>query len=513
MKGDYQIITNNILGQGKYGNTYKCYKKDNQDELFCMKIIKIQDKSKPLFCQKTMEAEKQIFYKLRNIECENLVKMITFFQTKEEFCLVMELCDLDLQQLFQNYRQEKQWFSREEQVNIIRQILKGAQVLKENKIVHRDIKPQNILVKIQNLGEKNERRIFKIADFGFSKTLQDIYQEQDMTRIGSKRYQAPEIFHNELFSAKCDIYSYGILFHQIVFQKLFPGGYRSVQFNHLKFFEEIKKKPYQCQPQQDPLGKLLINLIQEMLIFDQNKRISFEDLLEYHLFLLNDPLFKPITQKNISQQNLQDKQTIFSRIHKILDNLYRKSLLCQKTAEELKNTKIFRNVNIINIYYLILQIGFQEIQIAFAMINIIISDFQPKILNNCDLPQFIELLKLYLNSQDQKFINLHNKIRLQFHQQKKNLQQIQINLMLQYHDQIVQQNEYYLFSIKTQSEKQPIEILCQQLKSLIDVQVTYQLIQQYDKQLLEFIKKISQIEILFDFFEYQYYESDFIIKL
>lgn len=82
--------------------------------------------------------------------------------------------------------------------------------LVKNKIVHRDLKPANILI---------SKGVFKIADFGLSKYIQDEYQMLK-TRVGTPFYMAPQILKNERYTSKCDIWSLGIIFYQLVFGRL-----------------------------------------------------------------------------------------------------------------------------------------------------------------------------------------------------------------------------------------------------------------------------------------------------
>ncbi|CAD8199974.1 unnamed protein product [Paramecium pentaurelia] len=516
-RGDYIIKTSDLLGQGSFGRVLKCYKNINQDVLYCMKIL-----MKPNISEKkirnTLEAELKIYKQLKDIYSNNLVKLLDHIETDNEFCFVMELCDDDLDKLFSKYKKNNNWFNRQEQFDMIRQILKGAQILRKKKIVHRDIKPQNILVKVLNPNQIDQKRIFKLADFGFSKSLNDIYEQQDMTRVGTYNYLAPEIYYKDQFSGKCDIYSYGILFHQILFYRRYPGQYSNKEQLH-HFFQRIKEDPYKCEILDDQDGKLVADLIEKMILYDQNKRISFEDLFQYQIILLKDPLFQPMFQINKFQKIDEDNQRIFQRIYTILDNLYRKSMLCKKIAEEFSKFNQQDNINILKIQYIIKQIGFYEIKLGFAMIHQIISDFLPIIFELCDVPHFISLLKLYFKENNPQKIELSQKIRIEFYSQQKTLTKDISDIKFKIYHQQKQQNisnitkDDHIFSLETLIEKQQIEVLCEQLQNMIDTKQTCEIINNYDIDFLKKIKQIPTIESRFDFFEYKLYESDQIFKL
>ena len=75
-------------------------------------------------------------------------------------------------------------------------------MLHSNNIVHRDLKPDNLLV-------TPDFKV-KLIDFGLSK---DYTNEVLMTKAGSTPYMAPEIFNNNVYDEKCDIWSIGIILY------------------------------------------------------------------------------------------------------------------------------------------------------------------------------------------------------------------------------------------------------------------------------------------------------------
>ena len=114
----------------------------------------------------------------------------------------MEYCkDGDLKKYLK--KREKEGLLEQEVILTMRQIVKGYHSLAKNNTIHRDLKPANILI---NNG------LFKICDFGFSKVIKDPSMA-NKTCVGSPIYMAPQILDKKDYSAKCDIWSLGIIFY------------------------------------------------------------------------------------------------------------------------------------------------------------------------------------------------------------------------------------------------------------------------------------------------------------
>jgi serine/threonine protein kinase len=78
--------------------------------------------------------------------------------------------------------------------------------LAKNNTIHRDLKPANILI---------SNGLFKICDFGFSKVIKDP-SVANKTCVGSPIYMAPQILDKKDYSAKCDIWSLGIIMYELI---------------------------------------------------------------------------------------------------------------------------------------------------------------------------------------------------------------------------------------------------------------------------------------------------------
>ncbi|XP_015875933.3 G-type lectin S-receptor-like serine/threonine-protein kinase LECRK3 [Ziziphus jujuba] len=138
----------------------------------------------------------------------NLIKLIGFCNEKQHRLLVYEFMSNGSLSNFLFGDSRINWYDR---IQIALEIARGLLYLHEGcstPIIHCDIKPQNILL--------DDSFTAKISDFGLAKLLK-IEQSRTMTGIrGTKGYVAPEWFRSKPITIKVDVYSYGILFLEII---------------------------------------------------------------------------------------------------------------------------------------------------------------------------------------------------------------------------------------------------------------------------------------------------------
>ena len=85
----------------------------------------------------------------KNKENINTVKLYEYFNTEKDFCIVMDLCDINLFQILSN-KKSNEGFSEDEIYKILNQLNNTFKIMNENKLVHRDLKLQNILLKYKD---------------------------------------------------------------------------------------------------------------------------------------------------------------------------------------------------------------------------------------------------------------------------------------------------------------------------------------------------------------------------
>ena len=112
----------------------------------------------------------------------------------------------DLQSKIKAAREEKKYLSEDEILNIFTQICLAIKHLHDRKILHRDLKSQNIFL--------TKAGIVKLGDFGIAKVLSHT-KENVQTIVGTPYYLSPEIVENKPYNHKSDIWSLGILLYEM----------------------------------------------------------------------------------------------------------------------------------------------------------------------------------------------------------------------------------------------------------------------------------------------------------
>lgn len=159
------------------------------------------------------------------------------------------------------------FFKLEHVKNWCRQILEGLYYLHNQKIIHRDLKCENIFIH----GDTSE--IF-IGDFGLS-----LRSEQGKSSVGTPEYMAPELFGDSPYNDKIDMYAFGMCMLEMM--TLEPP------YNECSTVPQIYKKvingilPKSLDKIRDHDSRQIISLL---LSFDPDKRPSASDLLQSNFF-------------------------------------------------------------------------------------------------------------------------------------------------------------------------------------------------------------------------------------
>ncbi|KAL3629466.1 hypothetical protein CASFOL_026688 [Castilleja foliolosa] len=149
---------------------------------------------------------------LSNLQHRNIIKLLGYCKHIDEKLLIYEFVgneSLDI--LIDDQSHLHQLLQWEVRLRIIKGIARGLIYLHQDsglKVIHRDIKPGNILLD----NEMNP----KICDFGIARTLVEDYSELETQIAGTPGYISPECFLHGKYSVKSDVYSFGIIILEIL---------------------------------------------------------------------------------------------------------------------------------------------------------------------------------------------------------------------------------------------------------------------------------------------------------
>lgn len=208
---------------------------------------------------------------LKQINHPNIIRLHDIIEETGRIHLVLEFCrggDLSM------YIQQRQGRVPEATAKyFMHQLAAGLQILRDNNLIHRDLKPQNLL-----LSTNSDNAVLKIADFGFARSLQPRGLAE--TLCGSPLYMAPEIMQLQKYDAKADLWSVGAILFQLVTGKTpFTGS------NQIQLLQNIvKSTELQFPPDRRNLSSECIDLCRKLLRRNPVERLTFEEFFN-HPFL------------------------------------------------------------------------------------------------------------------------------------------------------------------------------------------------------------------------------------
>lgn len=146
---------------------------------------------------------------MKKVVGANIVNLIDVYWTANNVYIITEYCDGgDLRDYMKRLGRE---MPEHQAIEVLRQIICGFKVLVDSNLIHRDLKPENILLKGSD---------FKIADFGFARSVESSDNTLLNSMVGTPLYMSPQILKSQPYTVKSDIWSIGLIFYEMVYAKL-----------------------------------------------------------------------------------------------------------------------------------------------------------------------------------------------------------------------------------------------------------------------------------------------------
>lgn len=158
--------------------------------------------------EETIKRFEREVHNLTQLSHKNIVNVFDVTEDDDNFYLVMEYIEGPT---LSEYIQKNQPLDTTTALNFTNQIINGIKHAHDTKIVHRDIKPQNILI--------DKHQTLKILDFGIAKALSETTMTQTNHVLGTVQYLSPEQARGESTDNGTDIYSIGVVLYEMLIGK------------------------------------------------------------------------------------------------------------------------------------------------------------------------------------------------------------------------------------------------------------------------------------------------------
>eukprot|EP00761_Pharyngomonas_kirbyi_P008854 gb/GECH01008866.1/.p1 GENE.gb/GECH01008866.1/~~gb/GECH01008866.1/.p1 ORF type:complete len:363 (+),score=68.03 gb/GECH01008866.1/:1-1089(+) len=324
---------NYVIGQGAYGIVVSGTDTETDERVAVKKVIGVFEHDRDF--QKRILRELRI---LAHFEHENIIglKDLVLPKDKDDFehvYIITELMDTDLRQIVKSDQQ----LTDQHVQYFLYQILRGLKCIHSANVLHRDLKPGNLLL--------NADCELKICDFGLSRGVDfEVDPTLSTPYVATRWYRAPELLLQwETATRAMDMWSVGCIFAELLSRKvLFPGRNYLNQLDLIlnvvgsppietlkgseKAIRYMKRLPHQ---EGKPLETLFpdaseeaIDLLRKMLEFDPDKRITVENALEHpYMSGMHDPDDEPNAPSfNFSFEKSADTDDLRVLIYETIKN-------------------------------------------------------------------------------------------------------------------------------------------------------------------------------------------------
>ncbi|EGE01560.1 ULK/ULK protein kinase [Trichophyton equinum CBS 127.97] len=293
----------NEIGRGSFATVYRGTHNE-YNTFVAVKSVTLLRMSKKL--RDNLKLEIDI---LKSLQHPHIVALIDCYETSSHIHIIMEFCMLgDLSRFIRKRNSmAKHELLRDMMTkypnppgeglhdavvrHFLKQLASALQFLRAKDLIHRDVKPQNLLLHpspticsktlIQSVSYKESENSFtpitgvssfpmlKIADFGFARSLPSTSLAD--TLCGSPLYMAPEILRYEKYDAKADLWSVGTVLYEMVVGK---PPFRAA--NHMELLQKIQLTKDRIRfPRETPVASDIKKLIRSLLKFNPVERITF----------------------------------------------------------------------------------------------------------------------------------------------------------------------------------------------------------------------------------------------
>jgi len=294
----YRIL--GLVGRGQFGRVFCARDRQAKNQANNVgsdqstgNLVALKELEQRRFPTNQFLRELRFLISLRHV---NIVNCISLDYSQNRRYLVMEYCEagtlrslIEARNLIENRNLENLGErSLNQDLNLVIEILSGLKYAHELNIVHCDIKPENILLKLTRTGWQA-----KISDFGIAKLA---IENDKSDRTGSPGYMAPERFYGQ-FSKASDLYAVGIILYELLIgERPFSGNPAELMYGHLN--HRVKVPDFVPEA----LKKFLYKSLEKL----PARRFNSAEVMQTELELIISKDFSKELIKEFANQKLSD---------------------------------------------------------------------------------------------------------------------------------------------------------------------------------------------------------------
>ena len=305
MQNKYEVL--GVVGEGAYGIVYKCKNKETGKYVAIKRFKEVEDD----LVKKTMKRELKMLQKLHH---PNVVDFQEAYKRKGNLYLVFEFVEKNLLELLQEHPQGLE-------PNLIRhliyQLCKAIKYMHDQNIIHRDVKPENLLI--------TENMELKLCDFGFARIISGSCTEKLTDYVATRWYRATELLLTQgEYGTEVDYWAIGCIMGELVDgNPLFPGEneldqiyciqkvlgnlteeqmdmfYNNPLFNGKNLLNITKPETLQRR-YMGKLNKIDISFMKGLLELDPKKRLNGKTVFSHPYFEIFEGKKTNLVKKNSS---------------------------------------------------------------------------------------------------------------------------------------------------------------------------------------------------------------------
>lgn len=324
--GDYVVLKK--IGQGQFGKVFLA-ENENTGAKMALKQLKIEQIARNEDLRRNFKSELSIMHKLHH---PNVIRCEEFYESEHHYYVLMEFCNEGTLEFLNSPRRPD--VKVEKCLEYWLQIKEGFRALRKAKVIHRDVKLENLLLK---------DGVLKISDFGVARFGKEAC---NTTMVGTLLTMAPEVMNpraalaeaeaNMLdssvqleYTSKVDLWSIGVVYYEILF-----GDFPFFGFNPGELIHNMKTKSGEKLEMKAEVPTEMANLLRRLLVFDPNERISWDEFFDHPAFDIFQipihlrklyPHLKKKWRKNISKTSLDEMVSNKLHSRKSLEQMAREN--------------------------------------------------------------------------------------------------------------------------------------------------------------------------------------------